>query len=155
MKTKTTLIIALAVLAFTFSACSFSTANISELKFGKNDKAEPAATSFNVGEKVFAVAAVSNVMGKHKLKFDLKYENVPGKGKGESFGKTDIDVEGDSRAFVNFNSPLPGDYSVEAVLVDEQGKELGKKSGTIKMTGSAPTAPKPATDDANSDSEDK
>ena len=47
-------------------------------------------------------------------------------------------------------------YSVEAVLVDEQGKELGKKSGTIKITGSAPTVPAAAkTDDADSDSDDK
>ena len=138
---------ALAFLTFTFSACSFSTANINELKFGKNDTATPAATSFNVGEKVFAVAVVSNAMGKHKVKFNLKYENVSGKGKGESFGKPELEVDGDSEAFVNFNSNLPGDYSVEAVLVDEQGKELGKKSGTIKITGSAPTAPAAAKND--------
>ena len=156
MKTKISSIIALAFLAFTFSACSFSTANISELKFGKNDTATPAATSFNVGEKVFAVAAVSNAMGKHKLKFDLKYDNVTGKAKGESAAKTEVNVDGDSEAFFHFNSPFPGDYSVEAVLVDEQGKELGKKSGTIKITGSAPTIPAAAnTDDANQDTDDK
>ena len=156
MKTKTTLVTVLAFLAFTFSACSFSTANISELKFGKNDTATPAATSFNVGEKIFAVANVSNAMGKHKVKFNMKYENVAGKGKGESFGKPELEVDGDSEAFVNFNSNLPGDYSVEAVLVDEQGKELGKKSGTIKITGSAPTAPAAVkTDDADQDADDK
>lgn len=156
MKTKTTLLIALAFLAFTFSACSFSTANISELKFGKNDTATPAATSFNVGEKVFAVAVVSNAMGKHKLKFELKYENVTGKAKGESAAKTEVNVDGDSEAFFNFNSPLPGDYSVEAVLVDEQGKELDKKSGTIKITGSAPTVPAAAkTGDADQGADDK
>jgi len=156
MKTKTILLIALAFLTFTFSACSFSTANISELKFGKNDTATPAATSFNVGEKIFAVAHVSNAMGKHKVKFNMKYENVSGKGKSESFGKPELEVDGDSEAFVHFNSNVPGDYSVEAVLVDEQGKELGKKSGTIKITGSAPTVPAAAkTDDADSDSDVK
>lgn len=156
MKTKTTLTIALAILAFTFSACSFSTANISELKFGKNDTATPAATSFNVGEKIFAVAQVSNAMGKHKVKFNMKYENVSGKGKGESFGKPELDVDGDSEAFVYFNSEIPGDYSVEAILVDEQGKELGKKSGTIKITGSAPTIPTASkTGDAEDKSDDK
>ena len=156
MKTKITLIIALAFLAFTFSACSFSTANISELKFGKNETATPASVGFNVGEKIFAVAVVSNAIGIHKVKFNLKYENVAGKGKGESFGKPELEVDGNRSVFVNFNSSLPGDYSVEAVLVDEQGKELGKKSGTIKITGSAPTVPAAAkTDDADSDSEDK
>ena len=156
MKTKINSIIMLAILAFTFSACSFSTANISELKFGKNDTATPAATSFNVGEKVFAVAHVSNAMGKHKVKFNMKYENVSGKGKGESFGKPELDVDGDSEAFVYFNSEIPGDYSVEAILVDEQGKELGKKSGTIKITGSAPTVPTAAkTDDTDQDADVK
>ena len=156
MKTKTTLLVVLAFLAFTFSACSFSTANISELKFGKNDTATPAATSFNVGEKIFAVAQVSNAMGKHKVKFNMKYENVSGKGKSESFGKPELEVDGDSEAFVNFDSNLPGDYSVEAVLVDEQGKELGKKSGTVKITGSAPTRPAVAkTDEADQDTDDK
>ena len=156
MKTKTTLIIALAMLAFTVLACSFSTANISSLNFGKNDTAKPPATSFNVGEKVFAVAVVSNAMGKHKLKFNLKYDNVTGKAKGESGAKTEVDVDGDSEAFFSFNSDLPGDYSVEAVLVDEQGKELGKKSGTIKITGSAPTIPAATkAGDADHDAEDK
>lgn len=156
MKTKTTLLVAAAFLAFTFSACSFSTANISELKFGKNDTATPAATSFNVGEKVFAVANVANAMGKHKVKFNLKYENVAGKGKGESFGKPELEIDGDSEAFVHFNSNLPGDYSVEAVLVDEDGKELDKKSGTVKITGSAPTASAAVkADDADQDADDK
>jgi len=126
------------------------------LNFGKNDTANAPATSFNVGETIFAVAAVSNAMGKYKLKFNLKYDNVPGKAKGESGAKTEVNVDGDSEAFFHFNPDLPGDYSVEAVLVDEQGKELGKKSGTIKITGSAPTVPAAAkTDDADSDSDDK
>lgn len=61
-----------------------------------------------------------------------------------------------ARLFFSFNSDPPGDYSVETVLVDEQGKELDKKSGIIKITGSAPTVPDVAkTDDADSDSDDK
>ena len=145
-------IIVLAFLAFIFSACSFSTANISDLKFGKNDQASPSVTSFNVGEKIFAVATVANAMGKHKLKYQLKYENVPGKAKGEPGLKSDIDIDGNSEAFFSFSSDLPGDYSVEVTLVDEQDKELGKKSGTIKITGSAPAAPKK--DDAVDDTEE-
>ena len=150
---KTYSIIVLTFLAFIFSACSFSTANISDLKFGKNDQASPPATSFNVGEKIFAVATVSNSMGKHKLKYQLKYENVPGKAKGESGLKGDINIDGDSEAFFSFSSDMPGDYSVEVVLVDEQDKELGKKSGTIKVTGSAPAAPKK--DNASDDTKEE
>ena len=150
------MIIAPAILAFTLLACSFSTANISSLNFGKSDTANPPATSFNVDEKIFAVAVVSNAMGKHKLKFNLKYDNVTGKAKGESGAKTEVNVDGDSEAFFSFNSDLPGDYSVETVLVDEQSKELDKKSGSIKITGSAPTIAAAAkTGDADHDAEDK
>jgi len=45
---------------------------------------------------------------------------------------------------------------IKAVLVDEQGKELGKKSGTVKITGSAPTIPAATTTgDADHDAADK
>lgn len=154
MKQKTILMAALAVLAFTFSACSFSTANISSLNFGKNDTAKPAVTSFNAGEKVYAVAVVSNSIGKHKLKFNLKTDNVQGKAKDEVAAKTEVNVDGDSEAFFSFNVGFPGDYSVEAILVDDQGKEISKKSGTFKVTGSVPSAP-PAdeTSDGNQDTE--
>ncbi len=154
MKTQTILITALALAVFVFSACSFSTANISSLNFGKNDTAKPTATSFNVGEKVFAVAAVSNASGKHKVKFNLKYENVAGKTRGDSLAKPEIEVDGDSDAFFNFTPNLPGDYSVDAALVDEQGREISKKSGIVKITGSAPAATETKTD-AEHSSEDK
>lgn len=140
MKTKTLLVMTLAFLAFTFSACSFSTANISSLNFGKNDTAKPAVTSFNTGEKVYAVAVVSNSIGKHKLKFNLKTDNVSGKAKGEVAAKTEVNVDGDSEAFFSFNVDFPGEYSVEAALVDDQGKEISKKSGTFKVAGNPPAA---------------
>ena len=70
---KTALIIGVIFLLFTFSACNFSTANISELKFGKNRIAIPAATGFIIGEKAFVVAVVSKAKGKHNMNFNMKY----------------------------------------------------------------------------------
>lgn len=157
MRTKTFSIIALALLALTFSACSFSfsTANISSFNFGKNESATPPATIFNVGEKIYAVAAVSNAMGKYKMKFNLTYDNVPGKSKGETIGTRDIDFDGSSSVTFNFSSPLPGDYKVEATLLDEEGKEIGKKSGTVTVKGSAPTAPAAETKTGNDDNSEE
>ena len=76
MKTKISLIVALSLLAVIISACSFTTANISSFNLGKNDTATPPTTTFDVGEKVYAVTVVSNAMGKHKVKFKVTFENV-------------------------------------------------------------------------------
>lgn len=80
MKTKTNLIIALAFLVFAFSACSFNTSppGINSLNFGKNDKATPPTTEFNVGERVYAVAIAGASAGQ-KVRFNLTTENVQGK----------------------------------------------------------------------------
>ncbi len=139
MKTKTMSIIASAFLALAFTACNFSfgTANISSLSFGKNEAAKPSATTFNVGETIYAVATASNVGGKYKMKFSLKYENVAGKTKGESVfndpSKTEVSLDSDSDSFINFTVDTPGEYKIEAVLVDDQGKEVDKKSGTVTV----------------------
>jgi hypothetical protein len=157
MKTKINSIIALAFLVFAISACNFgfSTADISSLNFGKNEKATPTATTFNVGEKVFAVANVANAIGKHKIKFNAGYENVPGKTKGESALTKDIDFEGSVPVILSLTLPLPGEYKIEAILSDEQGKELGRKSGIVSVKGNAPAPTENKTDDADNNTEDK
>ena len=153
MKKNITAIFAIGILVFVAVACSgsFSTANISELKFGKNEKAEPATTSFNTGENIYAVAAVSNASGKNKLTFKVTYENVPGKGKGEEVGNKTTDVEGSMILWQQFSSPLPGEFKVEATLSDDTGKQIDSKSGTVTVKGSAPTAPSAADDKKTDD----
>jgi len=128
-------IFAIGILVFVAAACSgsFTTANISELKFGKNEKAEPATTSFNTGENIYAVATVSNASGKNKLTFKVTYENVAGKGKGEEVGAKTTDVEGSMILWQQFSSPLPGEYKVEATLNDDTGKQIDSKSGTVTI----------------------
>lgn len=152
MKKHVTAIIAIGLLVVVGAACSgsFSTANISELKFGKDNKADPAATSFNTGEDIFAVATVSNASGKYKLTWKVTYDNVPGKGKGEEIGTNSRDFEGSSVLWQTFSSPLPGEYKVEATLADDTGKQIDSKSGMVSVKGSAPAAPA-STNDKKSD----
>jgi hypothetical protein len=162
MKKHFNSIIAISFLVFIAMACnaSFTTANISSLNFGKNDKADPPATTFDIADKIYAVTIVSNTSSKHKMKFKVTYDNVQGKGKGEEFATKDIDFEGARPVFLFFNVPLPGDYKIDATLVAEDGKEIDKKSGTITVKGSAP-APQTSTetkkddDKKDEDSEDK
>ena len=153
MKTKISLIVALSLLAVIISACSFTTANISSFNLGKNDTATPPTTTFDVGEKVYAVTVVSNAMGKHKVKFKVTFENVQGKSKGETAGSKDFDLDGSGTVNFFFSSPLPGEYKIEAALVDENGKEIEKKSGTATLKGSA-SAPAASTDSKKSDAAD-
>ncbi len=155
MRKHITAIFAIGVLVFVAAACSgsFTTANISELKFGKTEKADPAATSFNTGESIYAVATLSNTSGKNKLTFKITYDNVVGKGKGEEVGNKTTDVEGSMILWQSFSTTLPGEYKVEATLNDETGKKIDSKSGTVTVKGgAAPTAP--ATSDKKKDDDD-
>ena len=141
MKTKINSILAIIVLVFIALACnaSFTTANISSFNIGKNEAATPPTTTFNVGEKVYAVTIVSNTSSKHKMKFKVFYENVQGKSKGEEALNKDIDFEGARPVFLYFDAVIAGDFKVEATLFDESGKEIDKKSGTFSVKGNSST----------------
>lgn len=137
-------IFAVAILVVVAAACngSLTTANISELKFGKNNKADPASATFNTGEDIYALATVSNAPeGKYKLTWKITYEDVPGKSKGAEVGMNTVDFEGSKQLWQSFSSPLPGEYAVEATLSDGEGKKIDSKSGKLSIKGSAPTAP--------------
>lgn len=136
-------ILAVVFVIFAGLACSgsFTTANISELKFGKNNKGEPATTTFNTGEDIYAIAIVSNAMdSKYKLNWKITYENVKGKGKGEEVGTNTADFEGSKLLWQSFSSPLPGEYKVVATLTDADGKQIDTKSGTLTIKGESATS---------------
>lgn len=149
-------IFALGLLIAIAVACSggFTTANISELKFGKNNKADPATTTFNTGEDIYALATVSNAPdGKYKLTWKITYDDVQGKSKGAEVGTNTVDFEGSKQLWQSFSSPLPGEYGVEATLSDAEGKKIDSKSGKLTIKGSAPAAPS-AEDKKKSDTDD-
>ena len=148
MKTKINSVLALSVLIFIALACnaSFTTANISSFNFGKNDKAEPATTSFNQGEKIYAVAIVSNAMSKVKVRF--KVESASG---GGSPLTKEVELESSGKAFLEITTIPGGDYKAEAILLDESGKEVDKKSGTFTVKGNSPTTSTETKKDADSE----
>ncbi len=114
-----------------------------DLKFGKNDKAEPATTSFNAGEPIYSVVTVSYAPSKTKLTFKVTYENVAGKTKGEEIAAAKPnDVEGSMILWQSFTANSPGEYRIEAIMTDDTGNKVDSKTGTVKVSGgAAPTAP--------------
>ncbi len=141
MKNLSGIVLATVLLIFVGTACNFSytSANISELKFGRNDKAEPSTTTFNTGEDIYAVALVSNARGKFKLTWRMSYEDVPGKGRDEEIGTNSREFEDSSRLWQTFSTPLPGKYKVEATLQDDKGKVIESRAGTVTVTGKSPS----------------
>ncbi len=149
MKTKINSIITICILIFIAMACnaSFTTANISSFNFGKNDKAEPATTNFNEGDKVYCVATLSGVMGKYKVRF--KVENTSGGGQPLT---KDVEMPGDGTAYLEITNVAGGEYKAEAALLDESGKEVDKKSGTFSVKGGS-SSTKTTTTEKPKDSE--
>ena len=150
MKTKLNALIALCAFAFIAMACnaSFTTAKIDSFNLGKDEKANPPVTTFNVGDKIYAVANVTGAMGKYKMKFKI----TPVSGSVTPLDK-DIDFEGSRPVYLFFPAPVGGDYKIDATLVGEDGKEIDKKSATATVKGDAApaTTTKPAADDKDKD----
>lgn len=149
---KTTFIFGLALLMFVSlgAECSMTTADLSEVKFAKDKEGKQTATSFDTGKEIYAIVEATGLpSGKHKIGWKVTYDNVAGKTKGEKVGEQSMDLTASSQVWTTFTTPLPGDYKVEATLTDESGKTIATKSGTAKVTGSAPAAP--ATSDESKD----
>ena len=143
MKTNLNLIIGIGFLVLASLACnaSFTTANLSDLKFGKNENASPASDSFKPNDKIYIVSAVNNTSDKHKVRFRLLFDEVKGAKSGELAynAEKELEVSGASSVYFNVALPngfVPGRYKAEAVLLDADGKkELDRKEGTFTVTG--------------------
>ncbi len=152
MKTKTIIVMTFcAILAIT-SACSFTTAKLAKIDFGKNEKASPSTTTFDVGDKVYIVTEVTGAIGKHKMKFDIAYEAPAGsKVTSPPFSK-ETDFDGSTSPYLFVPATIPGTYKVDVTMSDESGKMIDKKSGTYTVKGTpAPTPDTSAKPDADSD----
>ncbi len=157
MKHKLNALLVLGILFVLSTACSFSTANLGELKFGKDKDATGASTTFNPNDEIFAVTSVNNASGTNKVKFRLLFDKVEGGQSGTVAYKVEKDttVEDSRAVWLNFSVPggfVPGSYKFETVLTDESGKELDRKTGNFTVAGS-PT--KPATTESKSSDNSK
>ena len=168
MKNKINSICAVGFLILITMACNFSvsTANLSDIKFGKDKTAGSPSTSFKPQDEIFVVTAVNNSGGgKNKVKFRVLYDKVDGAPSGTVAYKIEkeLPVENDGAVSFNFSVPTgiaPGSYKSEVVLAGEEGKEFDRKTAGFTVTGDGANkttksdAP-PAGDDENKDSDDK
>ena len=122
-------------------ACNFSasTANISGLKLSKNKEASTETSSFAAGDTVYAVANVSNVPDKVKVKGRLVVDDVAGQEKGPIPGLEDtVDLPSDGTATFNFTPPTAGwpkgKYKVEVIMTNEAGEQKDQKSASFTVS---------------------
>jgi hypothetical protein len=139
MRTTVNSIAALAALSIAVSACSFSTANLSEIKFGKDKSASSPSTNFKSEDEIFAVTAVNNAGGKNKVKFRLLFDNVEGAKSGSVAYKLEkeLEVDGSRDVYFSFSVPsgiVPGSYKTEVVLLGEDNKELDRKTASFTVS---------------------
>ncbi len=166
MQNKINSIIALGAFLLAGLACSFSTANLSEIKFDKDKSASNPTTKFKPEDEIFAVTSINNAGGKNKVKFRLLFDEVEGGKSGAVAYKLDkeMEVEGSRDVWFNFSVPggmIPGSYKTEAVLLGEDGKELDRKVASFTVGGSSTkttkttktTKPKKDTSEENTEEE--
>lgn len=138
LTTRRNLTLGLCLVLIANVACSFSTANLSSLKLGKDKTVTQETSSFGAGDTIYAVAVVSNAPGKVKVKGRLAVEDVPGQEKGPIPGlETTLDLAGSGTATFTFSPPADGwpkgKYNVEAVMLNENGEQKDQKTASFTV----------------------
>jgi hypothetical protein len=134
------LLVSLGVLVFAALACNFSasTANISDLKLGKDQAATQATNTFAATDTVYAVATISNAPGAVKVKGRLAFEDVEGEQAGPIPGlEKTLDLPGSGTATYTFTPPAggfpKGKYKVEVFMLNEAGEQKDQKSASFTV----------------------
>ena len=134
------LAVSLGVLVFAALACNFSasTANISDLKLGKDQAATQTTSSFAPADTVYAVATISNAPGAVKVKGRLAIEDVAGEQTGPIPGlEKTLDLPGSGTATYTFSPPPSGfpkgKYKVEVFMLNEAGEQKDQKSASFSV----------------------
>jgi hypothetical protein len=155
---KTGLFLGAGVLALFIvtAGCSFSTANLGDLKTSTDKEGKNASSSFKSGETIYGIVPVKNNPGKVKVKFALSAEDAKGMTKGEAIKGTDVtvDIDGDANATYSLqipNSAPGGTYKLTADMHNEKDEKKDTKTASITLTQVAPPAAPPAADDADED----
>jgi hypothetical protein len=122
-------------------ACKFSatTANISGLKIGKDENVSSETSTFGPKDTIYAVANVSNVPGKVKVKGRLAIEDVPGQRSGPVPGLEDtVELSNSGTATFTFTPASAGwpkgKYKLEVLLLTETGEQKDEKSTTFTVS---------------------
>ncbi len=135
------LTLALGLLIALGVACNYSasTANISDLKLSKDKQATAETSSFGASDTVYAVATVSNVPDKVKVKGRLVVEDVEGEQAGPIPGlENTLDLAGSGTATFTFTPPPlgwpKGKYKVEVMMMNEAGEQKDQKSAGFSVS---------------------
>jgi hypothetical protein len=140
------LALALGVVLAAALACnySFTTANVSKLKLGKDKDVKTETSSFGPKDTIYGVATISNTSDKHKVKIRLLYDDVKGQDSGKLFPGTEASniIDGARDVPLNFTPPeagwANGRYKVEFTMYDEDGnKQVDQKTATFNVTGAS------------------
>lgn len=138
---KWNLILVSVLLLAVVLACSATTANISSLKISTDEEGKNEAKTFKPGDKVYAVAMISNNIGKVQAKFRLLFDDVAGQKAGtvvQGAEKT-LDVDGSRPAIFWVTLPPSGfdngRYKFEVSMLTESGEQKDQKTATFEVTG--------------------
>jgi hypothetical protein len=141
MKTKFSFLLATGLFIAVVLACSATTANISSLKVSTDEEGKNESKSFEPGDKVYAVATISNNVGKVKAKFRILYDSVTGETAGEVVqgAEKTLDIEGSRPAIFWVTLPPSGfkngQYKFEVSMLTESGEQKDQKTATFEVKG--------------------
>ena len=122
-------------------ACNATTAHIGSLKVATDEEGKNEAKSFKPGDKVYAVAQISNNPGKVQAKFRILYDDVKGQQSGEVVegAEKTLDIDGSRPAIFWITLPgrgfYNGRYKVEVSMLTENGQQKDQKSSTFDVSG--------------------
>ncbi|HEV7395912.1 MAG TPA: hypothetical protein VGN86_05325 [Pyrinomonadaceae bacterium] len=140
-KIKWDSVLALGLLVAVVLACSATTANISSLKITNDEAGKNETKSFKPGDKIYAIATISNNGGKVQAKFRVLYDDVAGEKSGtlvQGAEKT-LDVEGSRPAVFWITLPPAGfgngRYKVEVNMLTETGEQKDQKTAMFDVAG--------------------
>ncbi len=138
---KRNLLLALGLLLALVLACSATTANIGSLKVSTDEEGKNEAKSFKPGDKIYAVAQISNNIGKVQAKFRVLFDDVEGQTAGtlvQGAEKT-LDIEGSRPAIFWITLPPSGfdngRYKFEVSMLTESGEQKDQKTATFEISG--------------------
>ena len=133
--TRSVFIITFGLLLALGLACKFSasTANISNLKIGKDKSVSSESSNFDPSDTVYAVATIGNAISKVKVKGRLVIEDAPGtKGPEDT-----VELPGSGTATFTFTPPAagfpPGKYKIEVTMMNEDGEQKDQKSAGFEV----------------------
>lgn len=141
MTNKRNFLLAIGLFIAVVLACNATTANISSLKVSTDEEGKNESKNFKPGDKVYAVAVISNNVGKVKAKFRILHDNVEGESAGtlvQGAEKT-LDVEGSRPAIFWVTLPPTGfkngQYKFEVSMLTENGEQKDQKTATFEVSG--------------------